>query len=449
MMINPLDTLTRALEKACALGAEAGDAVMFETSGLSAARRMGKPEGIEQSENKALGLRAFIGQRQAIASTSDTGEDALAELAERVVAMAKAAPIDPDSLLAPESLCAPEVPDLDLNDAVAPDMAWLTGECRRAEEAALSVKGITNSEGAEASYSQNRVSLAIANNHGAHFARSYLASHFSVSVSVIAGSGAAMERDYEFASCRHRRNLADASGIGAAASVRALKRLNPRKPATCRAPVVFDPRVSRQWLGMLAGAISGSSVARGASFLKDALGAEVFSKNIRIIDDPHIKAGLGSRPFDAEGVKNGRRIIIDNGVLSTWLLDLRTAHKLGLETTGHASRGVAAPPSPASTNLYMEKGKLSPEALMSGINNGLYVTETFGMGVNLVTGDYSQGASGFWIENGEIAYPVSEITIAGHLREMFKTAAPADDLQFRYATNAPTLRVDGMTIAGA
>ena len=236
--------------------------------------------------------------------------------------------------------------------------------------------------------------------------------------------------------------------IGLSASQRALRRLNPRKVPTCQVPVVFDPRISHSLLNILASAISGSAIARGSSFLKDALHEHIFSESITIIDDPHIKTGFGSKPFDAEGVKNGKRTLIENGTLTTWLLDMRSANKLKMTTTGHASRGIASPQSPSSTNLYMENGTLTPKAIMKDIISGLYVTETFGMGINTVTGDYSQGAAGFWIENGEIAYPVSEITIAGHLSDMFAGVTPANDLVFRYATNAPTLRVDAMTVAG-
>jgi len=446
MTDHALDTLSRLLDTAHACGADAADAVMFETVDASASQRMGKPEGIERSENRALGLRAFVGQRQAIVSATDT--NALAELAERAVAMARAAPADPDGTLAPESLIARAIPNLDLFDGDEPDIEWLAGQCRQAEEAALSAEGITNSEGAEAHYSQSRVSLAIAAGRDMRFAHSYQASHFSVSVSVLAGTGTSMQRDYDFTSARHRRDLADAAGVGLNASRRALARLNPRKAATCRVPVVFDPRISRGLLNVLAGSISGTSIARGSSFLKDALHRQIFSKNVMIIDDPHIKGALGSRPFDGEGVKNGRRAIVENGVLTTWLLDMRSANKLKMTTTGHATRGIASPPSPSSSNLYMENGALSPAALMKDIS-GLYVTETFGMGINTTTGDYSQGAAGFWIENGELSYPVAEITIAGHLSDMFKTITPANDLAFRYATNAPTLRVDAMTVAGA
>lgn len=447
-MNDSLETLTWLLDKTRSFGVDAADVVLFETVDINVTERLGKPEGIERSESKALGLRVFMGQKQAIASTTDISKAALTELAERVSSMAKAAPADPDSTLAPGELLCREIPNLDLYDAAEPDSAWLTAQCKEAESTAMSVKGITNSEGADAHYSKSITSLAIADNNGVRFAGSYPSSYFTISVSVVAGEDTGMERDYDYTSARHRSDLAKPAIIGQSAAERALKRLNPRKIASCQVPVVFDPRISRSLLSTFAGAISGASVARGSTFLKDKMGSEIFEKHITIIDDPHRKRGFGSKPFDGEGVKNQKRAIVENGELKTWLLDMRTANKLGLTTTGHAARGVGSPPSPSATNLYMQPGALSPELLIKDIKKGLYVTETFGMGVNIVTGDYSQGAAGFWIENGEITYPVSEITIAGHLSDIFKTATPANDLVFRYATNAPTLRIESMTVAG-
>lgn len=447
-MSDSLENLDWLLEYTRAQGADAADAVCFESVEMSATQRLGKPEGLERSENKVIGLRAFVGARQAVVSSTDTLRDTLKELSQRAVAMAKAAPPDADSTLAPAGLLCPQPPELDLSDNADADMGWLSAQCREAEEAALSVRGITNSEGADAAFGRSRVSLAIRGHDNQRFAQSYRTSHFSLSVSVLAGEGTGMERDYDFTSARHRKGLMAAGAVGLSASQRALKRLNPRKVATCQVPVVFDPRVGRSLLGAFSGAISGSAVARGASFLKDRLHQPVFGASVSIIDDPHIKGGMGSKPFDGEGVRNAKLRLVDKGVLSSWLLDMRSANKLGLTPTGHAARGPSGPPSPASSNLYMDKGALSPQALIKDIKNGLYVCETFGMGVNTVTGDYSQGAAGFWIENGEIAYPVSEITIAGHMGEMFKTMTPANDLVFRYATNAPTLRVDNMTVAG-
>jgi len=448
-MVDHIDTLSLVLQKAKALGADAADAVLFETVDVNRGIRLGKPEGLERSESKGLGLRAFVGHRQAIVSTSDTSPESLAELAEHCVSMAKVTPPDADSTLAPMGLYPTSIENLDLFDKEEPTSEWLLEQCHTAEEAARSVKGISNSEGAEAHYSKSVISLAIATGKGVSFAESYPSSNFSVSVSVLAGSGTNMERDYDYTSARHRNNLTDAAAVGLSAAQRTLKRLNPRKVATCQVPIVYDPRVSKNLVGIFAGAISGSAIARGASFLKDSMGKEIFAKGVTIIDDPHIKRGLGSKPFDAEGVKNNKLLLLQNGVLKSWLLDMRTANKLKLETTGRATRGIASPPSPSSTNLYMQAGDVSVTDLLAPIKSGFYVTETFGGGVNQVTGDYSQGASGFWIENGEIAYPVSEITIAGRLQDMFKKLTPANDLALRYATNAPTVRIESMTVAGS
>jgi PmbA protein len=448
-MTTHIDTISLLLDKVRAAGADSADAVMFDTVDVSTSTRLQKPEMIERSESKALGLRAFVGSRQAIVSTTDTHPNTLSELAEQVVAMAKAAPPDTDSTLAPASLYAASIPELELFDGEEPTGEWLAQQCMAAEETALANQGITNSEGADASFGLGTTCLAIAGPQGIQFAHSYRTSYYSLSISVVAGTGTGMERDYDFSSTRHKSDLATAESLGNEAARRALLRLNPRKIPTCKVPVVFDPRISRSLVGVLSGAISGSSIARGSSFLKHALHTRIFPEHVCIIDDPHRLRGLGSRPFDGEGVANRKRTIIDKGELTTWLLDMRTANKLKLETTGHAARGIASPPSPSATNIYMDKGSVSPEALIKDIKQGLYVTDTFGMGINTVTGDYSQGAAGLWIENGQIAYPVSEITIAGHLRDMFASATPANDLVFRYATNAPTLRIDGMTIAGA
>ena len=442
------DSIDWLLDMTQRLGADACDAVMFETVDISASQRMGKPEGLERSESKAIGLRAFVGKSQAIVSGTDTHKDALSELAGRAVSMAKSTPADPDSTLAPDALYARSILDLDLCDNEEPDMKWLLQQCREAEEVALATKGITNSGGADAHYSKSRIHLAAHNGKHVCFSQSYPSSYFAISLSVLAGSGTEMERDYDFTSSRHRAQLQNAHTVGVNAAQRALKRLNPRKVPTCKVPVIFDPRISRGLVSVLASAISGSAIARGSSFLKDDLNKNIFPKNISIIDDPHIKRGLGSKPFDAEGVKNSKRAIIENGTLKTWLLDMRSANKLGLTSTGHATRSVASPPSPSSSNLYMENGTLTPEALIKDIKSGFYVTETFGMGINVVTGDYSQGAAGFWIENGVIAYPVSELTIAGHMHQMFANITAANDLAFLYATNAPTLRVESMTVAG-
>ena len=438
------DKLSELLALAKSYGAEGADGVMVATTDLNMSQRLGKPEGVERSESAGLGLRVFVGASQSSVSSTDMSLETMKEMAQRVVAMAKLAPPDTDSQLAPLELFPKTIPNLDLLDEVEPTPSWLLEQCKIAEDAARSVAGITNSEGADAGYSRSKVSLATSNG----FAGSYASSYFSLSVSVLAGEGTGMERDYDFTSARHRIDLRGAQEIGLEAANRAIKRLNPRKIATCQVPVVFDPRVSKSLVGILAGSISGSAIARGASFLKDSLNTPIFAAGISIIDDPHLLRGFASKPFDMEGVANKKSEIVAGGVLKTWLLDIRTANKLGLKTTGHASRGISSPPSPSATNIYMQAGKLLPTQLISDIKSGLYLTETFGMGINTITGDYSQGAAGFWIENGKISYPVSEITIAGNLRDMFTNLTPANDLKFRYSTNAPTIRVENMTVAG-
>lgn len=443
-MTESLTLLTDLIASAKKAGATAADALFYESSSLSVSRRMRLPEGLERSESRGISLRVFTGDQAAVVSSSDTGKDALTELITRGVAMAKLAPVDPDTTLAPKELLAHDLPELDLYDSHEPDAEWLQEQCAKAEDAALSVKGITNSEGADASTASYRFTLATSNG----FAQTYRTSHSSFSVSVLAGVGTGMERDYDFTSARFISDLAKPETLGLTAAKRALARLGARKCDTQQVPIVYDPRVSKNVLGSFAGAINGASIARGTSFLKDSMGKAIFAPSIRIIDDPHIKRGFGSRPFDAEGVANYKMALVDNGILTSWLLDMRSANRLKLKTTGHASRSLSSPPSPGTTNLYMEAGTLSPAELMKDIKAGFYVTEVFGMGVNLVTGDYSQGASGFWIGNGEKSYPVSEVTIAGKLQDMFRAMTPANDLEFRYSTNAPTLRIEGMTVAG-
>jgi PmbA protein len=440
--LNLLDDL---IAKAKAAGAEAADALMVGSVALSHAQRLGQVERLEREESQDLGLRVLIGKRQAMASTTDASPAALAELVERAVAMAGSVPEDSFCGLAAPGELARELPELEICDEVEPGTELLIERARACEEAARAVAGVTNSEGAEASWSFNRIALAGSNG----FAGTYSTSGHGLAVSVLAGEGLKMERDYEFSSVVYGADLDDPEAIGRRAGERAVRRLGARKAATGKVPVVFDPRVSGGLLRHMASAINGNAVARGTSFLKDKLGERIFAQGITVIDDPHRPRGLRSKPVDGEGVANGRRKVIDDGVLTTWILDLRSARQLGLETTGHAARGTSAPPMPATTNLYLEPGRPTAQELMADIDQGFYVNEMMGMGVNGVTGDYSQGAAGFWIERGELAYPVSEMTVAGNLKDMFMNLSAANDLVFRYATNAPTLRVEGMTVAGA
>ena len=307
------------------------------------------------------------------------------------------------------------------------------------------MKGVTNSEGGGASFSRSAIALATSTG----FYGRYAGTSHGIGVAVLAGEGTGMERDYDHASARHAGDLRNAEEIGRTAGEKAVKRLNPRSMKSQTVPVVFHPDEAAGLLGHFAGAISGIAIARGVSFLKDRMGQAIFRSGLNIIDDPHRPRGLRSKPFDGEGVANQRRALIEDGVLTTWLLDCASARQLGLATTGHAARGTGGPPSPSSTNLYLEAGKLPVKDLIADIKQGFYVTELMGMGVNSVTGDYSRGAAGFWIENGEIAFPVSEVTIAGNLKDMFANLTPASDLEFRHGTNAPTVRIEGMTLAGA
>jgi PmbA protein len=442
---NDIDLLQDLIGRARRAGADAADAVLFEGTSLSHARRLGKTEKLERSEHQDLGLRVFVGRQQAIVSSSDRSAKALADLVERAVAMARSVPEDPYCGLADPDQIAAGWPALDMFDAGEPSAETLIERARAAEEAALAVAGITNSEGAEAGWGRSRVALAASNG----FAGSYHGSSHGVSVSVIGGSGGAMERDYDFASAVHAADLRDPAAVGQSAAERTIKRLGARKMPTSRCPVVFDPRVARSLISHLLGAINGPSIARGTSFLKDKLGQSVFPAAITIIDDPHRQRGLRSKPFDGEGIANQCRKLVDRGVLTTWLLDLRSARQLGLSTTGHAARGTASPPSPASTNVCIEPGETTPEALLADIDSGLYVTELMGMGVNGVTGDYSRGAAGLWIDKGTLAFPVSEMTIAGNLKDMFARLIAADDLEFKTGVDAPTLRIDDLTVAGA
>jgi PmbA protein len=442
---NTIDLLHDLVARAKKAGADAADAVAFGGTALAHTRRLGKTEKLERSESQDLGLRVLVGHQQAIVSTSDRAPATLAELVDRALAMARAVPEDPFCGLAEPDQIARDWPELDMFDPSEPGAEVLIERARTAEEAALAVAGITNSEGAEAGWGSSRVTLVASNG----FAGSFAGSSHGVSVSVIGGSGTAMERDYDYASAVFAADLRDPAEVGTNAGERTIRRLNPRKMATSRVPVVFDPRVARSFLSHLLGSISGPSIARGTSFLKDKLGQRIFSEAITIVEDPHRPRGLRSKPFDGEGIANRRHALIDKGVLTTWLLDLRSARQLGLATTGHAARGTASPPAPAATNVWVEPGPQSPKELYADIASGFYVTELMGMGVNGVTGDYSRGAAGMWIENGEIAFPVSEMTVAGNLNDMFARMIAANDLEFRAGADSPTLRIDDLTVAGA
>jgi PmbA protein len=439
-----LDLLADLLSRAKRDGAEAADAVLVRSAGLAQAVRLGKPEKLEREESQDVGLRVLIGRRQAVVSTNDFSAAGLEALAERAVAMARVVPEDPWCGLAEPAQLASDIADLELCDPAEPPPALLLERATQAEEAARAVPGITNSEGAEAGWGTSRVALAASNG----FAGAYALSSHSLSVAVIAGTGDGMERDYDYVRSVWGDTLEAPAAVGRRAGERSVRRLNPRKAETARLPVVYEPRVAGGLIGHLAGAVSGTAVARGTSFLKDKLGQVLFQPGVTIWDDPTRRRGHRSRPFDGEGLPARRRAVIDQGRLTGWTLDLATARQLGMASTGSAGRGTSAPPGPSVSNFYLAPGTQSPAALIGGIERGLYVTELMGMGVNGVTGDYSRGAAGFWIEKGELAWPVAEVTVAGNLKEMFLRLTPADDLAFRTGLDAPTCLVEGMTIAG-
>jgi PmbA protein len=447
-MLTPDQARDRAADivaRATRAGADAADAVFSADTALEVSVRLGRLEDVGRSESAELGLRVFVGQRSASVATSDLSVDAVATLVERAVAMAREAPEDRWAGLAPaDRLLRGAPPELDLHDAAEAAPPELKALALEAEDAARAVPGVTNSEGGGAGAS--RAVWALATSTG--FAGAYAATGFSLSASVVAGSGGGMQRDYAHHSVRHRHRLDPAAEIGRRAGERAVARLDPGRVASGPMTVVFDPRVGASLLGHLVGAVAGAAVARRTSFLLDRLGQPVFAPGVRVLDDPHRPHGLRSRPFDGEGLPVSPTTLVDDGVLQTWLLDSASARQLGLEPTGHASRGGAGAPGVTTSNLYLAPGSLPPATLIGEVGRGVYVTELIGQGVNGVTGDYSRGAAGFLIEDGRIGRPVAEFTIAGNLHDMYRQLTPASDLQFRYGTNVPTLRIEGMTVAG-
>lgn len=441
---DALSLLDDLLTRARRAGADAADALLARGVSQSVSQRLGTPEAVERSEGRDVELRVFVGQRQAVVSTTDFAAGSLDELVGRALAMAKAAPEDKYAGIADPGQIARSWPAIEMFDPTEPSAETLVERAKAAEEAALAVAGVTNSEGGEAAWGMTEVALAASNG----FAGTYRRSSFSIAASVVAGTGQKMERDYDYTSAVYDADLKSAEEIGRSAGERAVRRLNPRRPKTATLPVVYDPRAGRSVLGHLASAINGTSIARGTSFLKNDMGEALFAPGIRVMDDPHRPRGHRSKPFDGEGLATRPRAMVEGGRLTSWFLDLATARQLGLESTGHASRGAGSPPSPGSTNLYLDKGTVSRDALIADIERGFYVTELMGSSVSLVTGDYSRGAAGYWIENGEITFPVSEMTIAGHLRDIFRTLTPADDLEFKYGIDVPTLRVEGLLVAG-
>lgn len=447
-MLSPAEARERCevlVERARRAGADAGDAVYLGNASESVSVRLGELEEVERSESENIGLRVFVGGASASIGSTDLGDAALDELASRAVAMARLAPADKFAGLAPEDrLLKGPFPDLDLDDATERSPAELRRLAEEAEDAARAVAGVTNSEGGGAS--AGRGLFALATSHG--FSGAYAASSHSISASVVAGEGSTMQRDYSWRSTRHAADLKGPGEIGQEAGMRAVRRLNPGRVKSGPMPVVFDPRVANTLVGHLIGAMSGASVARRASFLLDRDGQKLFDSAITISDDPLTLRGMRSRPFDGEGLPTAPRKLVDAGHITGWLMDSAAARQLGATPTGHASRGSSGAPHVSASNVVLEPGNVTPAALMSDIADGVYVTELIGQGVNGVTGDYSRGASGFRIVNGELAGPIAEFTVAGNLIDMFAALTAANDLEVYRGIDTPTLRVDGMSIAG-
>jgi PmbA protein len=439
---NLLHDVVAAARKA---GADAAEAVFAERQSLSVGVRLGELEEVEREEAKDLGLRVFVGRRSATVSGSDVSPEARAKLVERAVAMARLAPEDPYAGFAPKDrLAKGPFPDLDLIDTYEPSAETLEDQARAAEAAARAIEGVTNSDGGSSSWSSTVWRLVTSDG----FSGQHAATGFGISASAIAGEGAGMERGGEGRSVRHAEDLPSPEAIGAKAGQQAVARLGARKIGSTTAPVIFENRLAMSLISPLIGAISGPAIARGTSFLKDRLNQRIFAAGVQLTDDPHRVRGLGSAPFDDEGVATVRRALIDDGVLTTWLLNSASARQLNLETTGHASRGSAGAPGVSTHNLTLEPGELDLAGLMGQAKDGLFITSMFGPSLNGNTGDWSVGCSGFWFENGQLAYPVTEITVAGNLIDIYGRLVVGADLELRGASNSPSLLVDGLAIAG-
>ncbi|MEZ5911208.1 MAG: TldD/PmbA family protein [Paracoccaceae bacterium] len=447
-MTQELETLTQAmLEAARKAGADAADAMAVEGTALGIDVRGGALEQAERSEGVEIGLRVLLGRRQACVSASDISPETLTVMAERAVAMAREAPEDPHAGLAePDQLSARrDAAGLDMDDpAPEPDPAMLEDDARRAGAAALALKGISQVQSASAGYGRRQVWISASNG----FSGGYRRSSRSISCVAITGEGTAMERDYFGDSRVFQADLMAPEEIGRIAAERTLARAGARKPPTGAYPVLFDERIASSLIGHLLSAINGAAVARGASWLRDALGKPVLPDGMDLVEDPLCPRRSATRPFDAEGLATRRRAIVDGGVLTGWVLDLATARKLGLQSTANAARGVSSPPSPATANIALSMGSDSREALLAQMGTGLWVTGLIGASINATTGDYSRGASGFWVKNGQIVHPVNECTIAGNLRDMLMCMTPANDARPHLSVVVPSLLVEGLTLAG-
>lgn len=442
--MTKLNIVNDVIKKALKLGVTDVDAIIVDSLSIGAEVRLDNVVNIERSEDMALGIRVVINGSQAIVSTSDLSDESLDKMIERSIDMAKVTPTNPHIFLASSDQIAKDIKDLELYDNDEPSAENLIEKARIMEQSALSNKLITNSNGASAGYSSNQIYFATSKG----FSHSYQTSASSLSVSVIAGKDENMQTDYAYSQARFGQDLKTPEELGFKAAERVLKKLNPIKIATCEIPVIFDKRMARRILAAFASGVNGSSISRGTSFLVDNMDKKIFNPNINIIDDPFIIRGQGSRPFDAEGIEGSKLNMIEKGILKNYFLDLQTASKLNMKTTARAIRGLSSSPSPSITNLYIEAGDNSLEDMIKSVKRGLLITEVFGHGANIITGDYSQGASGFLIENGEITSPVSEITIASNLKTIFSHMIPASDLKFESNINSPSLFIERMTVAG-
>ena len=437
--------ISELLDAAIAAGADGADAGVARSEGSSVSVRLGKVEASERAEEVDAALRVFVGKRNAAVSTSQLDSENIRVLAERAVAMAKVAPEDPYVRMATASEIARDIPQVEIYDEIVPSTGQLTDSALAAEDAAVSVEGITNSEGGSASHGITHVMIATSNGFSAEYRRSSQ----GISAVVIAERDGAMERDYDYTSAVFGEDLDPPEQVGASAAERTLSRLGPRKPETGQFPVVYHHRVAGSLVGTMAGAINGAAIARGTSFLKDSMGEQVTSPGLTFIDDPLRPRGMASRLFDGEGLPVQRRAMVEDGVLKSWFLDIASATKLGLAPNGQAARGMGSAPSPGSSNFYLENGDISFDELIADIDEGFLVTEMMGSSVDMITGDYSRGAGGFWISKGKVTHPVSEATIAGNLKDMFTAITRANDIDMRRSTAAPSLRIDGMMVAGS
>ena len=446
--LNDKDIMNLLIDTAVAHGATSVDCVLSKSRGVSITRRLGKDENIQRYEDFDTGLRVFVDNKISSVSTNENSEESLKKVAKKAVEMAKIAPEDEYSLIADEKLLqqfsVQKDIQIDSYDPIEPSIDIIRDRASEVEDIALSIKGITNSDGADSSWGEGETLLMTSNG----FFGSSKKSNHSVSVVVIAEKNGKMERDYDYSSKVYGEDLKDGKKIGREAAKKTLSRIGAEKPITGQYPVILDPRVSRSIASHFATAINGLSIARKTSFLKDSLNDKIANKYVNLIDDPFLKRGLSSRLFDAEGLGTSKHVLIKDGVLKNWLLDLSSAKQLNMSPTANAKRSISGPPAPGITNLMLLPGEDTPESFISNISNGFYVTDMIGSSVSMVTGDYSRGASGFWIKNGELSTPITEATIAGNLKEMFMTLKPANDLDFSHSINCPTILIEGMTIAG-